>query len=142
MDDAVRPVQLFTQVLAWSRVERRRWSWLGLTGRLGEYRAGDEVTPATNRQSREPIFIMHPLNWLMCGPFPGAGIAIRAAKAVRPGSLAEWGRPLSRHPTVRLIVLAPALARGRPCRSAFLTTSTTPFGRPQRRSTLCSATPS
>ena len=93
MDDAVRPVQLFAQLLAWSRVERRLWSWFGLTGRLGEYRAGDEVTPATNRQSREPIFIMHPLNWLMCGPFPGARIAIRAAKAGRPGSFAEWRRP-------------------------------------------------
>ena len=33
MDDAVRPVQLFAQVLAWSRVERCRWSWVGLTGR-------------------------------------------------------------------------------------------------------------
>jgi hypothetical protein len=32
------------------------------------------VTPATNRQSREPISIMRPLNWLMCGPFPGAKI--------------------------------------------------------------------
>ena len=29
----------------------------------------------------------------MCGPFPGAGIAIRAAKAGRPGSFAEWRRP-------------------------------------------------
>src|ERR1700722_5761420 len=32
MDDAVRPVQLLARVLAWSRVERRRWSWLGLPG--------------------------------------------------------------------------------------------------------------
>jgi hypothetical protein len=75
MDDAVRPVQLLAQVLAWSRVERRRWSWLGLTGRWANTEPATMVTPATNRQSREPIFIMHPLNWLMCGPFPGAGIA-------------------------------------------------------------------
>ena len=76
----------------------------GLPGAWANTEPATMVTPATNRQSREPIFIMHPLNGLMCGPFPGAGIAIRAAKAGRPGSLAEWRRPLSRHSTVWLMV--------------------------------------
>jgi hypothetical protein len=52
MDDAVRLVELFAQVLGrrsrlgarsvltWSRVERRRWSWR--CGRLGARRAGDK----------------------------------------------------------------------------------------------------
>ena len=65
----------------------------GLPGAWANTEPATMVTPVTNRQSREPIFIMHPLNWLMCGPFPGAGIAIRAAKAGRPGSFAEWRRP-------------------------------------------------
>ena len=53
MDDAVRLVQLFAQVLGrrsrlgtgrilnWNRADRRRWSWRQV-GRLGECRAGDE----------------------------------------------------------------------------------------------------
>src|ERR1700729_332242 len=94
MDDAVRPVQLFAQVLAWSRVERRRWSWLGLTGRLGEYRAGDDGDPGDNRQSREPIFILHPLNWLMCGSSPGAGVAIERPKPAGPDPSPSDGAPL------------------------------------------------
>ena len=65
----------------------------GLPGTWANTEPATMVTPATNRQSREPIFIMHPLNWLMCGPFPRAGIAIREAKAGRPGSLAAWRRP-------------------------------------------------
>jgi hypothetical protein len=79
MDDAVRPVQLLAQPGA------------ELSGAAGV--AGDDCGPGDHRQSRGPIFIMHPLNWLMCGPFPGAGIAIRAAKGGRPGSFAEWRRP-------------------------------------------------
>ena len=75
----------------------------GLPGAWANTEPATMVTPATNRQSREPIFIMHPLNWLICGPFLGAGIAIRAAKAGRPGSFAECGA-LSRHSTVRLMV--------------------------------------
>ena len=47
----------------------------GLPGAWANTEPATRVTPATNRQSREPIFIMHPLNWLMCGPFPGAWIA-------------------------------------------------------------------
>jgi hypothetical protein len=47
----------------------------GLPGACANPEPATMVTPATNRQSREPIFIMHPLNWLMCGPFPGAWIA-------------------------------------------------------------------
>src|SRR5580700_3149884 len=47
----------------------------GLPGAWANTEPATMVTPATNRQSREPIFIMHPLNWLMCGPFPGAWIA-------------------------------------------------------------------
>src|SRR6185437_2788319 len=38
MNDAVRLLQLFAHVLAWSRVERCGWSWLGI-GRVGECRA-------------------------------------------------------------------------------------------------------
>jgi hypothetical protein len=87
----------------------------GLPGAWANTEPATMVTPAINRQSREPIFIMHPLNWLMCGPFPGARIAIRAAKAGRPGSFAEWRRLPSFHGSAYGTV--PGLARGRPCRS-------------------------
>jgi hypothetical protein len=66
MDDAVRLAQLFAQgldrrsrlgarsVLTWSRVEKRRRSW-----RCGRLRApgrpATRVTPATNRQSPDPM---------------------------------------------------------------------------------------
>jgi hypothetical protein len=73
----------------------------GLPGAWANTEPATRVTPATNRQSRGPIFIMHPLNWLMCGPFPGAGIAIRAAKA---GRLCRVAARLARHSTVRLMV--------------------------------------
>ena len=84
----------------------------GLPGAWANTEPATRVTPATNRQSREPIFIMHPLNWLMCGPFPGAGIAMRAAKAGRPDP-SQWWR-LSRHSTVRLMVRAPGFRSERP----------------------------
>jgi hypothetical protein len=65
MDDTVRLVQLFAQVLrgrsrlgalrrlTWSRVEGRRWFW-----RLGERWAATRVAPTTNRQSRDPMIRM------------------------------------------------------------------------------------
>jgi hypothetical protein len=76
----------------------------GLPGTWANTEPATMVTPATNRQSREPIFIMHPLNWLMCGPFPGAGIAYPSGQSRPARILRRVAAPLSRHSTVRLMV--------------------------------------
>ena len=66
----------------------------GLPGAWANTEPATMVTPATNRQSREPIFIMHPLNRLMCGPFPGAWIA--ATFPPKKNKLNELPSPLNR----------------------------------------------
>ena len=85
----------------------------GLPGAWANTEPATMVTPATNRQGREPIFIMHPLNWLMCGPFPGAG-DVRSVpwgrdcdpsgQSLPARILRRVAAPLSRHSTVRLMV--------------------------------------
>ena len=130
--------QLLAQVLAWSRVEQRRPLELapGYRAQPGRIPSRRRWCPATNRQSREPIFIMHPLNWLMCGPFPGARIAIRAAKAGRPGPFAESGGAVSHHSHAVLKLMVRALASLEDAYAAppATTTSITRSKPPQRPS--------
>jgi hypothetical protein len=65
----------------WSSFLLRFWAGAvglaspGVVSGLGAWANAEpatSVTPATNRQSREPMAIMRPLNWLMCSPFPGS----------------------------------------------------------------------
>ena len=75
----------------------------GLPGTWANTEPATMVTPATNRQSREPIFIVHPLNWLIAvrplGPGCDPSGQSRPARILR-----RVAAPLSRHSTVRLMV--------------------------------------